>query len=94
MRVLLLSVAALLVSAPGAPAAPPGSVRLLECTPALDPAERSVTYEGRMRPLAGTVTMAMRFTLQARTDGLRWRRVAAEGFDTWLESQPGVRRYT
>src|SRR4051794_26657410 len=95
MRSLLLSLAALLLVAPGAAAAPPGSVRVLECTPGLAPEERSVTFEGRMRPVARSVTMALRFTLQARTpDDARWRHVAADGFDTWLPSEPGVRRYT
>ena len=95
MRSFLLSIAALLVAAPGAAAAPSGSVRVLECTSALDPAERVVTFEGRVRSTARSATMQMRFTLQARTpDGARWRRLDAEGFDTWLQSEPGVRRYS
>jgi hypothetical protein len=80
---------------PAAAAAAPAGVRVLECTPALDAAARSVTFEARMRPARRSVTMALRFTLQARTDGaLRWRRVAAPGFGVWLRSAPGVRRYT
>src|SRR4051812_19046271 len=95
MRTFLLSVAALLVAAPGAAAAPAGAVRVLECTSAVDPTERVVTFEGRMRPTARSASMQMRFTLQARTaDGARWRRLDAEGFDAWLSSQPGVRRYS
>jgi CARDB protein len=95
MRTFLLSVAALLAAAPGAAAASSGSVRVLECTSALDPTERVVTFEGRMRATARSATMQMRFTLQARTpDSARWRRVDAEGFDVWLQSQPGVRRYS
>jgi len=95
MRSLLLSVAVLLAAAPGAAAATSGAVRVLECTSALDPAQRTVTFEGRMRPTARSATMEMRFTLQTRTpDAARWRRLEAEGFDTWLASAPGVRRYT
>ncbi|HWT25220.1 MAG TPA: CARDB domain-containing protein [Solirubrobacteraceae bacterium] len=94
MRTLLLSIAALLLAAPPAAAVPSGSVRVLECTPALEESERSVTFEGRMRPIARTVTMALRFTLKARSaDDAGWRRLHAEGFDVWLQSEPGVRRY-
>jgi hypothetical protein len=97
MRALLLSLTAL--AAPAAAAAheiaPQGSVRVVECTSALEPAARAVTFEGRMRPIARSVTMAIRFTLQARTvDASRWRHVPADGFDAWLPSEPGVRRYT
>jgi hypothetical protein len=74
-------------------AAPPGTVRVLECSPAPDSALRSVTFEARMRPARRSVTMALRFTLQARAAGERWRRVAAEGFDAWLTSEPSVRRF-
>src|SRR3712207_247918 len=95
MRTILLSVAALLLAAPSAAAAPSGAVRVLERTPALEEPERSVTFEGRMRPIARSVTMALRFTLQARApEEGGWRRLHAEGFDVWLHAEPGVRRYT
>jgi hypothetical protein len=104
MRALPLVLATLLLAAPAAPAAAsspggavpaaPSAVRVLECTPALEPAARSVTFEARMRPVRRSVTMALRFSLQSRSrDGGRWRRVAAEGFDAWLPSEPSVRRY-
>ena len=55
------------------------------CTEGLDLTQRSVTFEGRMRPIAGTVTMQLRFVLQAQTPGdPRWRHVTAPGFDRWL----------
>jgi hypothetical protein len=39
--------------------------------------------------------MGLRFVLQAQTPGdPRWRHVTADGFDRWLPSAPGVRRYT
>jgi hypothetical protein len=96
MRALPLLLAVFLLIAPAAArAAPQGSVRVLECSPALDAAGRSVTFEGRMRTQRGSATMAMRFTLQLRApEQRRWRRLAAEGFDQWLESAPAVRRYT
>ena len=78
-----------------AAAADPGSVKVLDCTGGADLASRSVTFEGRMRPVPGSVTMALRFTLQAQTPAdARWRHVTADGFDKWLTSEPGVRRYT
>jgi hypothetical protein len=83
----------------GAPVAVTASaraaVKVVACTEGLDLAQRSVTFEGRMRPIPGTVTMALRFVLQAQTPGdPRWRHVTADGFDRWLSSAPGVRRYT
>jgi len=76
-------------------ASPSASVKVTGCTEGLDLAQRSVTFEGRMRPIAGTVTMGLRFVLQAQTpDDPRWRHVTADGFDRWLPSAPGVRRYT
>ena len=76
-------------------ASPSASVKVTGCTEGLDLAQRSVTFEGRMRPIAGTATMGLRFVLQAQTPGdPRWRHVTADGFDRWLPSAPGVRRYT
>jgi hypothetical protein len=76
-------------------ASPGATVKVTGCTEGLDLAQRSVTFEGRMRPIAGTVTMGLRFVLQAQTPGdPRWRHVTADGFDRWLPSAPGVRRYT
>jgi hypothetical protein len=96
MRALPLSLLLLLLApAEAGAAAPAASVRVLECSPALDAASRSVTFEGRMRARRGSVTMAMRFTLQVRApERRRWRRLAAAGFDTWLPSEPAVRRFT
>ncbi len=76
-------------------ASPSATVKVTGCTEGLDLTQRSVTFEGRMRPIAGTVTMGLRFVLQAQTPGdPRWRHVTADGFDRWLPSAPGVRRYT
>ena len=50
---------------------------VLECSPALDAASRSVTFEGRMRAQRGSVAMAMRFTLQLRAP--EQRALAAAG---------------
>jgi hypothetical protein len=76
-------------------AADAASVKVVDCVPALDPVERMATFEARVRPARESERMQVRFTLQVREEGLRaWRRVAAEGFDTWLTSMPAVRRYS
>jgi CARDB len=76
-------------------AADAASVKVVDCVPALDPVDRTATFEARMRPARESERMQVRFTLQVREDGLHaWRRVGAEGFDTWLTSAPAVRRYS
>jgi CARDB len=91
MRRAVMTIALLLAFPAGADAA---SVKLLDCTPALEPAVRSATFEARMHAVRRTERMQVRFTLQVREDGLGgWRRLAAPGFDTWLTSEPEVRRY-
>lgn len=91
-RALLLSLL-ILALAPAVAAAE--SVKLLDCAPAPEAADRSATFEARMRRERGSERMQVRFTLQVH-DGVLpgWRRVAAPGFDQWLTSDPGVSRYT
>jgi CARDB len=54
---------------------------------------RSATFEARIHAIRRTERMQLRFALQVREDGL-WHRVVAPGFDTWLTSEPEVRRYS
>jgi hypothetical protein len=84
-------VAVALLAALAAPAAaPPASAELLTC----DRAALAAAFEARMSAAADTARMRMRFTLQARTPGVRgYRRIAAPGFDAWTTSDPGVGRY-
>ena len=91
-RVLLIS-ALLLLGSPAAAAAE--SVKLLACDDALEPQQRAATFEARVRPAYGSERMQVRFSLQVReVEPPGWRRVVAEGFDQWLTSAPGVRRYS
>jgi hypothetical protein len=91
-RALLIATVALLVFPAAAGAA---SVRLVECVPALEPADRSATFEARVHPVRGSERMQVRFTLQVRQGALPgWRRVAASELDAWLTSFPDVRRFT
>ena len=70
------------------------SVKVAACVPALDPLARSATFEARTRAY-GHDRMQVRFTLQVRESALTgWRRVEAPGFDAWLTSDAGVRRYS
>jgi hypothetical protein len=92
MRRALMTLVVLLAFPAAADAA---TVKVVDCVPALDPLERTATFEARMRTARDAERMQVRFTLQMREDGLHaWRRVAAEGFDTWLTSLPAVRRYS
>jgi len=92
MRRALLPLLLLLLWPAAAHAA---TVKVVNCAPALDPAARSATFEARMKAARGSDRMQLRFTLQVRDEGLftRWRKVVAPGFDTWLTSTSGVRRY-
>jgi hypothetical protein len=76
-------------------AADAATVKVVDCVPALDPLERTATFEARMRAARGSERMQVRFSLQVREDALTgWVRVPAEGFDRWLTSLPDVRRYS
>src|SRR5215210_7751198 len=94
-RLVMTAALACALAAPAtASAAPAGSARLLSCESALDPADRSAVFEGRMRRVRGATRLLMRFTLQSRTrDQSTWHALAAPGFGRWLGSDPGVGRY-
>jgi hypothetical protein len=87
----------LLICALALPAFPAGadaaSVKLRECVPALEPDDRSATFEARVRAAHGSERMEVRFTLQVAEGTLGWRRVVAAGLDEWLTSEPEVARY-
>jgi hypothetical protein len=85
-----------LAAAPAAHAADPAAkVVLTSCTTGLEPAQRTVTYEGRMRRVAGTRRMQMRFALQVlQGASKRWTGVKGPGLNTWVRSDPAVARYS
>jgi hypothetical protein len=96
MRGIVITTAllALALAAPAGAAAATGSARLLACESALDPGDRHVAFEGRMRTVRRASRLQMRFTLQSRAKRQgRWRAVPAPGFGRWLTSDPGVGRY-
>jgi hypothetical protein len=84
----------LAISAPGALAKPRATVRLADCATGLAPGQRllTVTAQARLRPRA--LRTLVRFTLQQRPiGGGSWTALHADGFDTWLSSDAGVRRF-
>ena len=93
MRRVLMSLSLMLAWPAAADAA---TVKVTDCAPALDPVARSATFEARVRAARGSDRLQVRFTLQVRDEGFgsRWRKVVAPGFDEWLTSAAGVRRYT
>jgi hypothetical protein len=87
---LLLTAFGAVAAAPAAgdaatPAAPPATVKLLECSREL----RSATFHGRMKRVEGGERMWMRFALlEKRAAG--YEVLAAPGLGRWHKSQPGV----
>jgi CARDB len=87
--------AALVVASAATAADRPARVVMPSCTQGLDIADRSVVYEGRMRRIAGTRKMQMRFALQWRQPGsTHWTAVKAPGLGSWVSSDAGVKTYT
>jgi hypothetical protein len=85
-----------LAPAPAAHAAEPAArLVMTACTTGLDPQDRTVTYEGRMRRLPGTRRMQMRFALQVRARAAtKWTGVKGPGLNAWVTSNDGVARYS
>lgn len=88
---LLLAAATLLGFVSSAQAASrTASVKVLEC----DSDAGSATFEGSIRAIRGSSQLAMRFTLQARSeDQPAWAAIKAPGFGSWLSARPGKTRY-
>jgi hypothetical protein len=75
----------LLAAAVAAPFAPPASVKLAHCSVE----EASAEFYGRMRPVAGSERMWMRFTILERQAG-GYEPLRAHGLSRWHRSRPGV----
>jgi hypothetical protein len=93
-----IPIAVALVLALAAPAAAqagaPASVKLERCKSGDRPKERYATYEARMRSVAGTARMALRFKLLVQEAGDDTRRaVPNDELSTWHRSHDGVTRY-
>jgi hypothetical protein len=95
LPLLLLGLAAPAPAAAAVAQAPPSvSARLTDCAAALDPAERFLVAEGRMRRAGGAARMAMRFELQVRTPSRPgYTAVRAPGFGAWNAARPASRQF-
>jgi CARDB len=90
-RACLAALAAALLGAGPAHAAPAGRVVMRHCARGT---VRSVTFEGRIAAIPGARRMQMRFRLEARTPGAgAWEKVTADGFGTWITAPRGLARY-
>ena len=95
---LLLLPAAVACAAPAAASAAAtaglASVRVAECTPALEPEARTATFEARdARRARDRPARRALHAADPREGRAGWRKVAAPGFDAWLTSDHGVGRY-
>ena len=72
------------------------TVKVVECVARARPGRPHRDVRGARAPGAAAASGCRSGSrLQARDEGMRtWRRVDAAGFDTWLTSLEGVRRYT
>jgi hypothetical protein len=72
----------------------PAHARLMSCVKSTDPGARVAVFEGNMRAWRHSRRLQLRFRLQSRTpQDPVWRTVRAPGFDRWLSSERGVRRF-
>lgn len=95
---LVIALLGLLAAAPaGSGALPadrvPAAVRLVDCVPAAGTAPGSASFRGRMRSIAGTRQMRMRFTLLERIGSGEFRPVRAPGLGAWRRARGEVSRF-
>jgi CARDB len=82
----LVLLTAVLAAAPAPATAPlPATARLVDCSVE----DSSATFYGRMRPVAGSERMWMRFTVLERQVG-GYEPLRARGLSRWRRSNPGV----
>jgi hypothetical protein len=91
---LLLALLCLAVPAAAAAARPRAEALVDSCEKATLESDGTGVFVGRMRAIAGSRRMQMRFTLQTRATRLdRWTAIAVPGFGVWTTSEPGRSRY-
>ena len=90
---LALALTAALPAAPAAARTPSATARVLQCSTGLTAADRLAVFRGAARRVAGTDRMWIKFKLQERTPGARFRSITAPGLSVWRRSRSGVRRF-
>jgi hypothetical protein len=94
---LLTLALALTAAVPAAPAAkrkPVATAKVVECSRGLTPAERLAVFRAAARRVGDTDRMWIKFKLQERAGGGRFRAVVAPGLGVWRKSRSGVRRFS
>jgi CARDB len=91
LAVLCTCLAAVAIAAPAASAARPraaatprDALGAIACHQALDPLQRDVSVRATMRPLTGTQTLQIKFSLSLTTAGAPATAVVAGGIGQWL----------
>jgi hypothetical protein len=88
---LLCALALCLALPAAAPAAKsPARVKLVDCEVSASPSQSVASFEGRMRAVAGTARMSMRFTLLERFGTPGFEPVKVPDLATWRTSKAGV----
>ena len=83
---VLLATAMAATPSPASAATTPAYVKTIKCSIA----DHETGFYARMRQVAGSDRMAMRFTLLERTGAEGFTRVRAPGLDRWQRSRSGV----
>jgi hypothetical protein len=89
LRIAVLAALVALIAPSAAQAAGPASVSLLACAPK----DREAEFEARMEQVPGTQRMKLRYTLEGRKPGRRWRRVAAPEVEGWRTAEAATTRF-
>jgi hypothetical protein len=93
-RGLLIAALVLVVGAPAdALAGKTTTARVIECKTGDSAETRSATFMGRMRTIAGSDHMTMRFTLLERFGDEKLHPVALPELRFWRQSRPGIREF-
>jgi len=76
---------AITTSAAGATDTPHARLRNFECRPAVEPAQRELSVDAVMKPVPGTVKLALKFELESRTSrSAPFRLVKAGDLGKWI----------
>lgn len=89
-RIAILLLTGIAVAAPPAHADDLARVRVLSCEPGQDGTGGAVAYAARMKAVAGTDRMSLRFRLLEKVGDGHFEPVAGEGLDVWRKSSSGA----
>ncbi len=90
---LALALTAAVPAAPAAKRKPLATAKVVQCSKGATPAVRYAVFRAAARRVAGTDRMWVKFKLQERAGGGRFRTVVAPGLGVWRKSRSGVRGF-